>query len=195
MMTRYFLKPLIMLALCAALAGCGGASGPAPKRYGFDNQAIADSVKGKKSRTVRLTLPSSSPTLDGRSIQVQRATGELTVVDNAVWADPLPYLVAQSMAETLRAKGMTVVEAGQAGRTSLQINTSIERFTLAYDESGVATAQVSLNFTVLSLPDKRPIANVHYEDEKPVSPVRMTVVTGAFQDALAEAFSKLIRKL
>jgi ABC-type uncharacterized transport system auxiliary subunit len=194
-MMRYLKQSILLVVTMLVLAGCGGASGPEPKRYGLSSESVAGSIKGKRQRSVRLAKPTAPQGLSGRSIQVQKASGELTVVENALWVDPLPDLLASTMAEALRSRGLTVIEQGQAGRASVQVNTSIERFTVVYDQSGAAVAQVAISFTVLGLPGKKPLSTAHYEVQKPVYPLRMAGITAAYEEALAEALSKLLKKL
>ncbi len=106
-MNRPDRRILLLAGASALLAGCGG--GPPPST--FDLSAPRGAARGLSggSRAIVVQEPSAIAALDSERIVVRAASGELTYLPRAQWADRLPRLVQARLIQTFENRGRAAV--------------------------------------------------------------------------------------
>ncbi|MGL4635547.1 MAG: ABC-type transport auxiliary lipoprotein family protein [Beijerinckiaceae bacterium] len=105
-MSQLSRRHLLVGLAAMPLAACGG--GPAPSTY--DLTAPRDGLRRSAGRRVIVVAePTAVFALDSERIVVRAATGELTYLPKAQWADRLPRLVQSRLIQTFENTGRAAV--------------------------------------------------------------------------------------
>ena len=194
-------RPLVPLALIAALAGLCGCSGmlhsDQPPVEVYTLHAPRPAVPGgaaSAAATLRLEPPVAGPGLGTARIVLLRPNHRMDHYAASAWSAEAPALIEALAADTLKASGAwrSVQGPGGAFPAQFMLEISLRRFDADYAPGAAApTVRVALDCTVGTEESRRILASFVASGSQPAAANRMRDVVAAFQQATDAALRSL----
>ena len=197
MIIRSF-RPLILLPILAALAGCFGSAPPVPNEQFFRliAAAPAEPAPKKVSGGIEIVPFAGEGVVSERPLLLTPHSGrKLEQRNYAYWADAPPQMMRDQLVSYLRQVGIAdhVVPSRLRIESAYAVRGTIKR--LEQLIGGSSGAVISLELEVLENSSDRLILSKVYTAEKPTSGQSIDSSVGALNDGLDEIFAAFVSDL
>ncbi|WP_414473786.1 ABC-type transport auxiliary lipoprotein family protein [Microvirga sp. M2] len=183
------LRRLMPVALLAALAGACSSS-PAPTSY--DLSAPTSRIRGAAGVQVLVNEPAALQTLASQQILVKDASGTVSFLGGAQWADNLPRLIQTRLINTFEnASQLRGVSRPSSGAVAdVQLISELRSFEIA-TPSGEAVVEISVK--IVSDQNGRIMSGRIFRARAPVAAVDAPNATRALDEALSTVMLDIVR--
>jgi cholesterol transport system auxiliary component len=186
------LAGLVTAALLLALpAACGGLLPKPPERQLYRLNPTCGIAPGRPPVIAQLAVetPTAPGGLDSRRIALTRSPLALDYFAGAEWSDQVPFLVRSALVDCLQRSGAIAAGPASLGlRADFVLETAIRDFEAAYDSSaGPPRVVIGLDVDLISLPERRLIAQAALKAEAPATANTVPETVRAFDTALGRA--------
>jgi cholesterol transport system auxiliary component len=190
------MKAIIVFALLAALAGCGGLKPTEAHRYFVLTTPAAptQAAPATPSREAVLLIghPQVATFYDTQSIAFSRTAGQLGYYQYSSWTEPPGRRLTTLLSEAIERKGdfRGVAVAGSGVRGQLLLSTRLEEI---YHDASVSpgVARVALVAELIDLHDRRLLARRSFSATAPVATADAVGAAGACGRALATVLDEV----
>jgi len=185
------------IGLFSLLAACAFSSPPERLHYQINPAEVLPQVAPAATKSpdiLRIAAPKGDFGLASDGIQIQTADLNITKIENAAWVEPLNKMLEPLLVQSLENSGLftAVVDDDSPATASLELQTSIERFTLVYPaDSSPPHVEVTLRVNLIQLPENKLISSRRFSASEPVQTVRITYIISAFEHALSRCLAQL----
>ncbi len=191
------------LAIAAAAAmltgGCSGLlhrDAPADQTYVLRAAArpatsAASPAADARSSSLRIGRTITAPGLDGDRVVLLRSDHRMDHFAGSRWIAPIPQMIEDLAAETLRGSGAwsSVHDSQGAFPTDYFLQLDIRRFEADYTQSEAPTVHVVLDCTLGRRADRERVVHFVAEGSAAADANRMTSVIAAFESAVQSALA------
>ncbi|HVM79481.1 MAG TPA: ABC-type transport auxiliary lipoprotein family protein [Stellaceae bacterium] len=187
----------LVLAVPAALAGCGGVLGgsqPPPQLYTLtparDFPAGLPNAKGQ----LLVEVPVAPGGLDTERIALMRSPVTLDYFANAAWTDRAPLMVQTLLVESFENSG----KIGAIGRESLALRADwilkpeLRDFTAVYDGGDAPTVRIRLALKLVRMPERGIVSERTIGSDERAAQNAILPVVEAFDAALRRAMQEAV---
>jgi ABC-type uncharacterized transport system auxiliary subunit len=185
-------------ALISLLAACSLGPRDTGKAFLFSLPAAKVTARGQAAGSLVVALPTTSPELDTFRIALIRPDGRWDYYAGTRWAEFLPMLVQDSLAETLgEARIFESVATDQTGLAGDKLlKTEIRLFQAEYTPHNEApVAKVRIAVSLLTRLERTPLAFFTVNAEKRATGNRLADIQAAFAAAFSTAQQQMADKL
>ncbi len=178
---------LAAIALAATLAAC---SGPTPTTY--DLAAPRDVTAPRRSIQLVVAEPLAVQALASERIIVKDATGAVSFVGGAQWADQLPRLIQARLIQTFEnARSLAAVgRPGDRVASDYQLNTDIRAFEI---RPGTGEAVVEISAKLIQDQSGRVARSRIFTARVPGSASDGAAASAALDQALSTVLAEIVR--
>lgn len=184
-----FFRPLLPIALIAALGGCsllGSNERSAVTIYSPVVRIQADPSWPTVDWQLVLVKPSAARVVDSPRINVRPTPSELEVYKGVSWAQPatdmLDDALVRGFEDSGRINGVARVTTGI--RADYKLAMDVRRFEADYRGQATPTALIEVNAKLIHVIDQRVVADRTFRQENPVSSTDVAQVTAALEQGL-----------
>ncbi|WP_353086885.1 ABC-type transport auxiliary lipoprotein family protein [Stenotrophomonas sp.] len=184
-----FFRPLLPIALIAALGGCsllGSNERSAVTIYSPVVRIQADPSWPTVDWQLVLVKPSAARVVDSPRINVRPTPSELEVYKGVSWAQPatdmLDDALVRGFEDSGRINGVARVTTGI--RADYKLAMDVRRFEADYRGQTTPTALIEVNAKLIHVIDQRVVADRTFRQENPVSSTDVAQVTAALEQGL-----------
>ncbi len=184
-----FFRPLLPIALIAALGGCsllGSNERSAVTIYSPVVRIQADSSWPTVDWQLVLVKPSAARVVDSPRINVRPTPSELEVYKGVSWAQPatdmLDDALVRGFEDSGRINGVARVTTGI--RADYKLAMDVRRFEADYRGQATPTALIEVNAKLIHVIDQRVVADRTFRQENPVGSTDVAQVTAALEQGL-----------
>ena len=172
----------LVLTAIMLLAGCGILPKKEPLAlYAPEVHVRADPAWPTVSWQLQVPRPHSAELLDSPRIVVRPLPGELQVYKGAIWAQPAPDLLQDTLVRAFedsgRIAGVARRGAGVAGDFELLLD--LRRFESDYGGGGSPTATIEVGANLVSTRSNNVVANRTFRQTRPAASTDIGAVTQA----------------
>lgn len=184
-----FFRPLLPIALIAALGGCsllGSNERSAVTIYSPVVRIQADPGWPTVEWQLVLVKPSAARVVDSPRINVRPTPSELEVYKGVSWAQPatdmLDDALVRGFEDSGRINGVARVTTGI--RADYKLAMDVRRFEADYRGQATPTALIEVNAKLIHVIDQRVVADRTFRQENPVDSTDVAQVTAALEQGL-----------
>ena len=184
-----FFRPLLPIALIAALSGCsllGSNERSAVTIYSPVVRIQADPSWPTVDWQLVLVKPSAARVVDSPRINVRPTPSELEVYKGVSWAQPatdmLDDALVRGFEDSGRINGVARVTTGI--RADYKLAMDVRRFEADYRGQATPTALIEVNAKLIHVIDQRVVADRTFRQENPVGSTDVAQVTAALEQGL-----------
>ncbi|MEN4950947.1 ABC-type transport auxiliary lipoprotein family protein [Stenotrophomonas rhizophila] len=184
-----FFRPLLPIALIAALGGCsllGSNERSAVTIYSPVVRIQADPSWPTVDWQLVLVKPSAARVVDSPRINVRPTPSELEVYKGVSWAQPatdmLDDALVRGFEDSGRINGVARVTTGI--RADYKLAMDVRRFEADYRGQATPTALIEVNAKLIHVIDQRVVADRTFRQENPVGSTDVAQVTTALEQGL-----------
>ncbi|MGL4691728.1 MAG: ABC-type transport auxiliary lipoprotein family protein [Stenotrophomonas maltophilia] len=184
-----FFRPLLPIALIAALGGCsllGSNERSAVTIYSPVIRIQADPSWPTVDWQLVLVKPSAARVVDSPRINVRPTPSELEVYKGVSWAQPatdmLDDALVRGFEDSGRINGVARVTTGI--RADYKLAMDVRRFEADYRGQATPTALIEVNAKLIHVIDQRVVADRTFRQENPVGSTDVAQVTAALEQGL-----------
>jgi cholesterol transport system auxiliary component len=184
-----FFRPLLPIALIAALGGCsllGSNERSAVTIYSPVVRIQADPGWPAVDWQLVLVKPSAARVVDSPRINVRPTPSELEVYKGVSWAQPatdmLDDALVRGFEDSGRINGVARVTTGI--RADYKLAMDVRRFEADYRGQATPTALIEVNAKLIHVIDQRVVADRTFRQENPVGSTDVAQVTAALEQGL-----------
>ncbi|WP_369349195.1 ABC-type transport auxiliary lipoprotein family protein [Stenotrophomonas sp. JAG2] len=184
-----FFRPLLPIALIAALGGCsllGSNERSAVTIYSPVVRIQADPGWPTVEWQLVLVKPSAARVVDSPRINVRPTPSELEVYKGVSWAQPatdmLDDALVRGFEDSGRINGVARVTTGI--RADYKLAMDVRRFEADYRGQATPTALIEVNAKLIHVIDQRVVADRTFRQENPVGSTDVAQVTAALEQGL-----------
>lgn len=184
-----FFRPLLPIALIAALGGCsllGSNERSAVTIYSPVVRIQADPSWPTVDWQLVLVKPSAARVVDSPRINVRPTPSELEVYKGVSWAQPatdmLDDALVRGFEDSGRINGVARVTTGI--RADYKLAMDVRRFEADYRGQATPTALIEVNAKLIHVIDQRVVADRTFRQEYPVGSTDVAQVTAALEQGL-----------
>ncbi len=184
-----FFRPLLPIALIAALGGCsllGSNERSAVTIYSPVVRIQADPSWPTVDWQLVLVKPSAARVVDSPRINVRPTPSELEVYKGVSWAQPatdmLDDALVRGFEDSGRINGVARVTTGI--RADYKLAMDVRRFEADYRGQATPTALIEVNAKLIHVIDQRVVADRTFRQENPVGGTDVAQVTAALEQGL-----------
>lgn len=184
-----FFRPLLPIALIAALGGCsllGSNERSAVTIYSPVVRIQADPSWPTVDWQLVLVKPSAARVVDSPRINVRPTPSELEVYKGVSWAQPatdmLDDALVRGFEDSGRINGVARVTTGI--RADYKLAMDVRRFEADYRGQPTPTALIEVNAKLIHVIDQRVVADRTFRQENPVGSTDVAQVTAALEQGL-----------
>ena len=184
-----FFRPLLPIALIAALGGCsllGSNERSAVTIYSPVVRIQADPSWPTVDWQLVLVKPSAARVVDSPRINVRPTPSELEVYKGVSWAQPatdmLDDALVRGFEDSGRINGVARVTIGI--RADYKLAMDVRRFEADYRGQATPTALIEVNAKLIHVIDQRVVADRTFRQENPVGSTDVAQVTAALEQGL-----------
>ncbi|NYF37779.1 ABC-type transport auxiliary lipoprotein family protein [Stenotrophomonas sp. JAI102] len=184
-----FFRPLLPIALIAALGGCsllGSNERSAVTIYSPVVRIQADPGWPTVDWQLVLVKPSAARVVDSPRINVRPTPSELEVYKGVSWAQPatdmLDDALVRGFEDSGRINGVARVTTGI--RADYKLAMDVRRFEADYRGQATPTALIEVNAKLIHVLDQRVVADRTFRQENPVGSTDVAQVTAALEQGL-----------
>jgi cholesterol transport system auxiliary component len=184
-----FFRPLLPIALIAALGGCsllGSNERSAVTIYSPVVRIQADPSWPTVEWQLVLVKPSAARVVDSPRINVRPTPSELEVYKGVSWAQPatdmLDDALVRGFEDSGRINGVARVTTGI--RADYKLAMDVRRFEADYRGQATPTALIEVNAKLIHVIDQRVVADRTFRQENPVGSTDVAQVTAALEQGL-----------
>ncbi len=184
-----FFRPLLPIALIAALGGCsllGSNERSAVTIYSPVVRIQADPSWPTVDWQLVLVKPSAARVVDSPRINVRPTPSELEVYKGVSWAQPatdmLDDALVRGFEDSGRINGVARVTTGI--RADYKLAMDVRRFEADYRGQATPTALIEVNAKLIHVIDQRVVADRTFRQETPVGSTDVAQVTAALEQGL-----------
>ena len=184
-----FFRPLLPIALIAALGGCsllGSNERSAVTIYSPVVRIQADPSWPTVDWQLVLIKPSAARVVDSPRINVRPTPSELEVYKGVSWAQPatdmLDDALVRGFEDSGRINGVARVTTGI--RADYKLAMDVRRFEADYRGQATPTALIEVNAKLIHVIDQRVVADRTFRQENPVGSTDVAQVTAALEQGL-----------
>ena len=184
-----FFRPLLPIALIAALGGCsllGSNERSAVTIYSPVTRIQADPSWPTVDWQLVLVKPSAARVVDSPRINVRPTPSELEVYKGVSWAQPatdmLDDALVRGFEDSGRINGVARVTTGI--RADYKLAMDVRRFEADYRGQATPTALIEVNAKLIHVIDQRVVADRTFRQENPVGSTDVAQVTAALEQGL-----------
>ena len=184
-----FFRPLLPIALIAALGGCsllGSNERSAVTIYSPVVRIQADPSWPTVDWQLVLVKPSAARVVDSPRINVRPTPSELEVYKGVSWAQPatdmLDDALVRGFEDSGRINGVARVTTGLRADDKLAMD--VRRFEADYRGQATPTALIEVNAKLIHVIDQRVVADRTFRQENPVGSTDVDQVTAALEQGL-----------
>ena len=184
-----FFRPLLPIALIAALGGCsllGSNERSAVTIYSPVVRIQPDPSWPTVDWQLVLVKPSAARVVDSPRINVRPSPSELEVYKGVSWAQPatdmLDDALVRGFEDSGRINGVARVTTGI--RADYKLAMDVRRFEADYRGQATPTALIEVNAKLIHVIDQRVVADRTFRQENPVSSTDVAQVTAALEQGL-----------
>ncbi|MDX5516392.1 MULTISPECIES: ABC-type transport auxiliary lipoprotein family protein [Stenotrophomonas] len=184
-----FFRPLLPIALIAALGGCsllGSNERSAVTIYSPVVRIQADPSWPTVDWQLVLVKPSAARVVDSPRINVRPTPSELEVYKGVSWAQPatdmLDDALVRGFEDSGRINGVARVTTGI--RADYKLAMDVRRFEADYRGQATPTALIEVNAKLIHVIDQRVVADRTFRQENPVGSTDVAQVTAALEQGL-----------
>ncbi|MCW6029145.1 cholesterol transport system auxiliary component [Stenotrophomonas rhizophila] len=184
-----FFRPLLPIALIAALGGCsllGSNERSAVTIYSPVVRIQADPSWPTVDWQLVLVKPSAARVVDSPRINVRPTPSELEVYKGVSWAQPatdmLDDALVRGFEDSGRINGVARVTTGI--RADYKLAMDVRRFEADYRGQATPTALIEVNAKLIHVIDQRVVADRTFRQENPVGSTEVAQVTTALEQGL-----------
>lgn len=184
-----FFRPLLPIALIAALGGCsllGSNERSAVTIYSPVVRIQADPSWPTVDWQLVLVKPSAARVVDSPRINVRPTPSELEVYKGVSWAQPatdmLDDALVRGFEDSGRINGVARVTTGI--RADYKLAMDVRRFEADYRGQATPTALIEVNAKLIHVIDQRVVADRTFRQENPVGSTDVAQVTAALKQGL-----------
>jgi len=184
-----FFRPLLPIALIAALGGCsllGSNERSAVTIYSPVVRIQADPSWPSVDWQLVLVKPSAARVVDSPRINVRPTPSELEVYKGVSWAQPatdmLDDALVRGFEDSGRINGVARVTTGI--RADYKLAMDVRRFEADYRGQATPTALIEVNAKLIHVIDQRVVADRTFRQENPVGSTDVAQVTAALEQGL-----------
>lgn len=184
-----FFRPLLPIALIAALGGCsllGSNERSAVTIYSPVVRIQADPGWPTVEWQLVLVKPSAARVVDSPRINVRPTPSELEVYKGVSWAQPatdmLDDALVRGFEDSGRINGVARVTTGI--RADYKLAMDVRRFEADYRAQATPTALIEVNAKLIHVIDQRVVADRTFRQENPVGSTDVAQVTAALEQGL-----------
>lgn len=184
-----FFRPLLPIALIAALGGCsllGSNERSAVTIYSPVVRIQPDPSWPTVDWQLVLVKPSAARVVDSPRINVRPTPSELEVYKGVSWAQPatdmLDDALVRGFEDSGRINGVARVTTGI--RADYKLAMDVRRFEADYRGQATPTALIEVNAKLIHVIDQRVVADRTFRQENPVSSTDVAQVTAALEQGL-----------
>ena len=184
-----FFRPLLPIALIAALGGCsllGSNERSAVTIYSPVVRIQADPGWPTVDWQLVLVKPSAARVVDSPRINVRPTPSELEVYKGVSWAQPatdmLDDALVRGFEDSGRINGVARVTTGI--RADYKLAMDVRRFEADYRGQATPTALIEVNAKLIHVIDQRVVADRTFRQENPVGSSDVAQVTAALEQGL-----------
>ncbi len=184
-----FFRPLLPIALIAALGGCsllGSNERSAVTIYSPVVRIQADPSWPTVDWQLVLVKPSAARVVDSPRINVRPTPSELEVYKGVSWAQPatdmLDDALVRGFEDSGRINGVARVTTGI--RADYKLAMDVRRFEADYRGQATPTALIEVNAKLIHVIDQRVVADRTFRQENPVGSTDVAQVTVALEQGL-----------
>lgn len=184
-----FFRPLLPIALIAALGGCsllGSNERSAVTIYSPVVRIQADPGWPTVDWQLVLVKPSAARVVDSPRINVRPTPSELEVYKGVSWAQPatdmLDDALVRGFEDSGRINGVARVTTGI--RADYKLAMDVRRFEADYRGQATPTALIEVNAKLIHVIDQRVVADRTFRQENPVGSTDVAQVTAALEQGL-----------
>jgi len=182
-------RPLLLIALIAALGGCsllGSNERSAVTIYSPVVRIQADPSWPTVDWQLVLVKPSAARVVDSPRINVRPTPSELEVYKGVSWAQPatdmLDDALVRGFEDSGRINGVARVTTGI--RADYKLAMDVRRFEADYRGQATPTALIEVNAKLIHVIDQRVVADRTFRQENPVGSTDVAQVTAALEQGL-----------
>jgi len=186
-----FFRPLLPIALIAALGGCsllGSNERSAVTIYSPVVRIQADPSWPTVDWQLVLVKPSAARVVDSPRINVRPTPSELEVYKGVSWAQPatdmLDDALVRGFEDSGRINGVARVTTGI--RADYKLAMDVRRFEADYRGQATPTALIEVNAKLIHVIDQRVVADRTFRQAQPVGSTDVPAVTAAFERGLQQ---------
>ena len=190
---------LIRIACLALMAVGIGACGILPKKqplalYAPDGRATVDPAWPTVSWQLQVPRPHAGELVDSPRIVVRPLPGELQVYKGAVWAQPAPDLMHDTLLRAFEDSGRIagVARRGSGITGEYELLLEIRRFESDYAGGASPSAVIELGAKLVSTGDNDVIANRTFRQASAAATADITAVARAFDQSLGAISSEIV---
>lgn len=184
-----FFRPLLPIALIAALGGCsllGSNERSAVTIYSPVVRIQTDPSWPTVDWQLVLVKPSAARVVDSPRINVRPTPSELEVYKGVSWAQPatdmLDDALVRGFEDSGRINGVARVTTGI--RADYKLAMDVRRFEADYRGQATPTALIEVNAKLIHVIDQRVVADRTFRQENPVGSTDVAQVTTALEQGL-----------
>ena len=192
-----FFRPLLPIALIAALGGCsllGSNERSAVTIYSPVVRIQADPSWPTVDWQLVLVKPSAARVVDSPRINVRPTPSELEVYKGVSWAQPatdmLDDALVRGFEDSGRINGVARVTTGI--RADYKLALDVRRFEADYRGQATPTALIEVNAKLIHVVDQRVVADRTFRQEQPVPSTATADVARAFEQGLQATTSEVV---
>ena len=190
---------LIRIACLALMAVGIGACGILPKKqplalYAPDGRATVDPAWPTVSWQLQVPRPHAAELVDSPRIVVRPLPGELQVYKGAVWAQPAPDLMHDTLLRAFEDSGRIagVARRGSGITGEYELLLEIRRFESDYAGGASPSAVIELGAKLVSTGNNDVIANRTFRQASAAATADITAVARAFDQSLGAISSEIV---
>ena len=184
-----FFRPLLPIALIAALGGCSLLGSNERSAVTIDSPVVriqADPSWPTVDWQLVLVKPSAARVVDSPRINVRPTPSELEVYKGVSWAQPatdmLDDALVRGFEDSGRINGVARVTTGI--RADYKLAMDVRRFEADYRGQATPTALIEVNAKLIHVIDQRVVADRTFRQENPVGSTDVAQVTAALEQGL-----------
>ena len=184
-----FFRPLLPIALIAALGGCsllGSNERSAVTIYSPIVRIQPDPSWPKVDWQLVLVKPSAARVVDSPRINVRPSPSELEVYKGVSWAQPATDMLDDALVRGFEDSGRIqgVARATTGIRADYKLAMDVRRFEADYRGQATPTALIEVNAKLIHVLDQRVVADRTFRQENPVGSTDVAQVTAALEQGL-----------
>lgn len=192
-----FFRPLLPIALIAALGGCsllGSNERSAVTIYSPVVRIQADPSWPTVDWQLVLVKPSAARVVDSPRINVRPTPSELEVYKGVSWAQPATDMLDDALVRGFEDSGRIngVARATTGIRADYKLALDVRRFEADYRGQATPTALIEVNAKLIHVVDQRVVADRTFRQEQPVPSTATADVARAFEQGLQATTSEVV---
>ena len=192
-----FFRPLLPIALIAALGGCsllGSNERSAVTIYSPVVRIQPDPSWPQVDWQLVLVKPSAARVVDSPRINVRPSPSELEVYKGVSWAQPATDMLDDALVRGFEDSGRIqgVARATTGIRADYKLALDVRRFEADYRGQATPTALIEVNAKLIHVVDQRVVADRTFRQEQPVPSTATADVARAFEQGLQATTSEVV---